>query len=348
MVGVDSVIPDPTQRKRLRPEDQKHLPVELTYATDLIRRREPAAMSYPQLVVILYILTLFQFIRRHATGARSDEHGHGILSRDPRYAGMVGAPKDLQKKYNVWKALRPRKNGPWCKPLNQGLVELGISWRAKHGVEAPATLYDHGIELVDAAFKVLLLANELRSNIRKVRSFNFRGSNGNDWRKILERAVDGIVYKATRSDYEVYWPNRALLALHGRFNPAKIWRDTTRDTLIYEWLIAIGDLARTRRMVLTCHMAQALFIADDIRSEPGQEHAISPEWDLFDQALEMIAGDKVRYTSLRRELILHCTQAMRGKCAIVLTLSKDGTVGFSAKGLSLQESIFADTLILSS
>lgn len=348
VVGVDSIIPEPTDRKRLRREDQKNLAVELTYAPHLIHRPEPAAMSYPQLVLILYILTLFQFIRRHATSVRSYELGHGILRRDPRYAAMVGAPKDLQKSYNVWKALRPGGSGPWCKPLHQGLVDLGIRWRAKHGVDAPPTLYDHGIELVETAFKVLVLANKLRSNVRKVHSFNFRGSNGDDWRAILERAVDGIVYKATRGDYEVYWPNRALLALHGRFNPAKIWRDTTRDTLLYEWLIAIGDLARTSRMVVTCHMAQALFIADDIRSEPGQENAISPEWDLFDQTFEMIAGDKVRYTSLRRDLILHCAQAMRGKCAIVLTLSKDGTAGFSAKELSLQESILADTLILHS
>lgn len=345
-VGVDSIISDPTDRKRLRPQDQQHLAVELTYATDLIRRPEPAAMSYAQLVLILYILTLFQFIRRHAPSALSYELGHGILRRDPRYADMVGAPRDLQKTYNVWKALRPGPNGPWCKPLHDGLVELGIKWRAEHGVDAPATLYDHGVELVEAAFKALLLANELRSNVRKVHAFNFRGSNGDDWRAILELAVDGIVYKATRGDYEVYWPNRALLALHGRFNPAKIWRDTTRDTLIYEWLIAIGDLARTGRMVVTCHMAQALFIADDIRLEPGQEHAISPEWDLFDQVLEMIAGDKARYTSLRRELILYCAQAMRGKCAIVLTIRTGRTVGFSHKELSLQESIIADTLIL--
>lgn len=348
VVGVDSIIPNRTDRKPLRRKDQEHLAVELTYAPDLIRRPEPAAMSYPQLVLILYILTLFQFIRRHATSARSYELGHGILSRDPRYAGMVGAPKDLQKTYNVWKALRPGGKGPWCKPLHQGLVELGIRWRAKHGVDAPTALYDHGVELAEAAFKALFLVNELRSNVRKVHAFNFLGSNGGDWRAILERAVDGIVYKATRGDYEVYWPIRALLALHGRFNPAKIWRDTTRDTLLYEWLIAIGDLARTGRMVVTCHMAQALFIADDIRSEPGQEHAISPEWDLFDQALEMIAGDKIRYNSLRRDLILYCAQAMRGKCAMVLTLSKDGTAGFTWKELSLQESILADTLILHS
>ena len=261
---------------------------------------------------------------------------------------LSSVEKDLQKAYNVWKALRPGEHGPWCKPLHQGLIDIGIKWRDKHGVVEPATFYDHGVELVETAFKALFLASELRSNVRKVHAFNFRGSNGDDWRAILELAVDGIAYKATRGDYEVCRPTRALLALHGRFNPAKIWRDTTRDTLLYEWLIAIGDLARTGRMVVTCHMAAHMFVADDIRSEPGQEHAISPEWDLFEQVLEMIAGDKARYTSLRRELILYCAQAMRGKCAIVLTIRTGRTAGFSHKELSLQESIIADTLILHS
>lgn len=208
---------------------------------------------------------------------------------------------------------------------------------------------DHGFELIEAAFKALWLSATLRGHLRQVHSINgARPPSHKDWRKILELVADGIAYQVTRAEYQVFWADRALLALDGRFNPVRIWRDTARDTFLYAWLIAIGDLNRHGRMVVTCHMAQELFIVDDIRSVPGQEHAVAPEWDLFDQALALAAGDPARLRALRRDLILHCVGAMRGKCAMVLTLPKAPATAFGCVKLSLQESIYAETLNLQS
>lgn len=349
VVAVDTIVPNGARQARMRRKDQENLPVELTVDPLLIKRPARAAMSYLQLVAVLAILALFAFLRRHAPDRRPDESGHGIVSRDPRYATMVGAPKNLQDKMKVWKLLRVGGKGPWSRPMHEGLVEIGIEWSVAHGVQRPKTMYDHGLDLIDAAFTAHHLANELRSIIRNVHTINGdKAPNQADWRAILDTAADGITAVATHDDYVIYWPLRALLALHFRLNAAKIFRDTTRDTFLYEWLIAIGDLSRTRRMVVTCHMAQALFIVDDIRSVPGQEHAVAPEWDLFEQALAMNAGDPVRLSVLRRDLVLRCADAMRCKRAMVLTLPKDGACGFECTYLSLQESIYADALNLHS
>ena len=99
-------------------------------------------------------------------------------------------------------------------------------------------------------------------------------------------------------------------------------------------------------MVVTCLMAQELFIVDDIRSVPGQEHAVAPEWDLFDAALALAVGDANRLGILRRDLILRCVDAMRGKCAVALTVPRDHIGRFGCKPLERQESIYAETLTL--
>lgn len=347
LIALDSIIPSWIKRPRMKREDQKHLDVDLTFDPALIRRRSRAAMSFPELVLILYLLTLFRFIKGQSPKERGNKVGHTIVSADPRYANMVGAPKDLAERLKSWNKLRPGSDGPWFKPVHIGLAQIGLDWRALQGVPAPATMADHGFELIEAAFKALCLSETLRGHLHKVHSINGdHAPNHEDWRKILELVADGIAYQATRAEYEVFWPERALMALYGRLNPAKIWRDTTRDTFLYAWLIAIGDLNRHGRMVVTCHMAQELFIVDDIRSVPGQEHAVAPEWDLFDQALALAAGDPARLRALRRDLILHCVSAMRGKCAMVLTLPKAPATAFGCVKLSLQESIYAETLNL--
>jgi hypothetical protein len=347
LVALDSIIPSPIKMPRMKRDDQKHLDVDLTFDRELIRRPARAAMSFPELVLILYLLMLFEFIKGQSPKERGNKVGHTIVSADPRYANMVGAPKDLTERLKSWNKLRPGSDGPWLKPVHIGLAQLVLDWRALHGVPVPATMRDHGFELVDAAFKALCLSETLRGHLHKVHSINGdHAPNHEDWRKILELVADGIAYQATRAEYQVFWPDRALLALYGRFNPAKIWRDTTRDTFLYAWLIAIGDLVRHQRMVVTCHMAQELFIVDDIRSVPGQEHAVAPEWDLFDQALALAAGDPVWLQALRRDLILRCVGAMRGKYAMVLTLPKTATSSFGFAQLSPKESIYAETLNL--
>lgn len=346
-VALDSIIPSPVEWPRLKRADQENLDVDLTFDPTLIRRRARAAMSFPELVLILYLLMLFQFIRRQSPDLKTNKAGHTIVSEDARYAKMVGAPKNIAETLKCWKKLRPGSGGPWLRPVHAGLAQIGLDWRTPHGVPAAETMRDHGFELIDAAFRALCLAETLRGHLHKVHSINGdKAPNSEEWRAILQLTADGIVYQATRSDFEVFWADRALLALHGRFNPAKIWRDTTRDTLLYEWLIAIGDLVRGKRMVVTCLMAQELFIVDDIRSVPGQEHAVAPEWDLFEAALALAAGDAKRLGILRRDLILRCVDAMRGKCAMVLTMPRDDIGSFGCELLERQESIYADTLTL--
>ncbi|MEZ2408834.1 hypothetical protein AB6806_18630 [Bosea sp. RCC_152_1] len=348
-VALDSIIPSPIDWPRMKRADQTHLDVDLTFDRELIRRPARAAMSFPELILILYLLTLFRLIGRQSPEEKRNKAGHTIVSADPRYDTMVGAPKDLAERLKSWNRLRPGSDGPWSKPVHAGLAQLGLDWRALHGVPAPATMADHGFELIEAAFKALCLSETLRGHLHKVHSINGdHAPNHEDWRDILELMADGIVYQATRAEYQVFRADRALLALHGRFNPARIWRDTARDTLLYAWLAAIGDLNRHGRMVVTCLMAQELFIVDDIRSVPGQEHAVAPEWDLFDQALALAAGDPVRSKALRRDLIRRCIAAMRGKCAVVLTLPREPATAFDFVELSPQESIYAETLNLQS
>lgn len=347
VAAFDTLIPSPMGRHRFKSEDQKNLDVELRWDVTLIRRKARAAMSYPQLVLIYFLLTLFRFIRSQSPNETSNRAGHTIVSDDPRFIEMVDAPKNLAEKLKGWNKLRPGANEVWSKPVHVGLAELGMKWRARHGVPAPESRRDHGFELIDAAFKAQELANTLRATLRKVHKINNKPAPDHiDWRAILQLMADGNAYKATRADHDVLKPTRALLALHGRFNPAKIWRDTTRDTLLYQWLIAIGDLVRGKRMVVTCLMAQELFIVDDIRSVSGQANAIAPEWDLFDEALALAAGDPDRLVVLRRDLILRCVEAMQGKCALVLTLPEAHTAPFNCQRLSPQESIYADTLTL--
>lgn len=348
-VALDSIIPSRIDWPRMKRADQTHLDVDLTFDRELIRRPARAAMSFPELVLILYLLTLFRFIRGQSPEEKRNKAGYTILSADPRYDTMVGAPKDLAERLKSWNRLRPGSDEPWSKPVHAGLAQLGVDWRGLHGVPVPASMADHGFELIEAAFKALWLSETLRGHLHKVHSINGDHAPGHeDWRDILELMADGIVYQATRAEYQVFWADRALLALHGRFNPVRIWRDTARDTLLYAWLIAIGDLVRHGRMVMTCHMAQELFIVDDIRSVPGQEHAVAPEWDLFDRALALAAGDAARSKALRRDLILRCVDAMRGKCAAVLTLPRAPATVFGYDPLGPEESIYAETLNLQS
>src|SRR6218665_3437093 len=106
---------------------------------------------------------------------------------------------------------------------------------------------------------------------------------------------------------------------------------------MYQWLRAIGDLNRTGRMIVTCPMAQELFVVADLRSTP-QRHEFKPDWILFDKALALSVTRKTHALTVLPELVGLCEDAMRGSYAQIVSLSHGDDRCFESKPLSLSAS----------
>ena len=124
---------------------------------------------------------------------------------------------------------------------------------------SPENLNDFLFDLIKAGFKTLELAKRQTSNLRKLNGINSSTKDRPakaEWRPIINTSVNGISDRKIGALYEVDEFVRLMLAVLGRVNAAKIWRDEGERTMEYQWLVAIGDLVRTHKMIVTCLMAQ--------------------------------------------------------------------------------------------
>ncbi|WP_067254320.1 MULTISPECIES: hypothetical protein [Hyphomicrobiales] len=306
----------------LHEKDQDDLDVLFRAKPDRFSKRGPAKSLY-EVLTILYIKRIIAGILKF------DGHAGKAVLVAAGVKRWPGGPPNLES----WLKDRSHIEAGACPffaaPIDDRLLEVGKQWQ---GAMAQKPI-DHCTELARVAFKVHEIVKIQRGNLRRVLEVNTPNAREScHWPIFFQTAVEGKLTEAHTNEYAVDAHQRALLALHGRINPAKIWRDDARNTLLYQWIIALGDLVRTGRMVVTCLMAQELFQVEDIRSVASNPE-IAPAWGLFDQILAMATTGKVGSLPPISELNLLCRDAMRDRCAQIISPSDKPGKHFTSRQL---------------
>lgn len=324
---------------------------ELEKAIDILPRKVPgdfsstgaAGFSLQELTLILFINLLLKFIGDLVGNGKA---GRTIIAGLKNYRRWPGAQRDLIERMRTWRKFKADKCRHFSKPIPEDLFDLGVNWTTGRERPCPKRRIGHAIRLARETFKAHYLAQLIKKNLRELSAINTPNARPNTtWQDILARAADGTGNAINSRSYSVDVRYRMLLALHGRLNPAKIWRETARDTLMYQWLIAIGDLNRTGQMIVTCLMAQELVQADYRRSvRPSR--GFGPDWTLFDRALALAVTGKTHTSTVHPELLDLCWKAMQGSYAQIVSLSDGVDCCFESKQLSPEASKLVELPIM--
>ncbi len=306
----------------LNNDDQDDFDVVFRANPERFSDRGPAKSLY-EIITILYIKRIIAGVRKF-----DGNRGKAVLEEEG-VERWPGGPTNLEGWLKDRSHIKAEACHFFAAPIDDRLLEVGKQWQ---GTMAQKPI-DHCTELARVAFKVHELVKLQRGNLRRVLEVNTPNARETCyWPIFFQTAVEGKITAAHTNEYAVDAHQRALLALHGRINPAKIWRDDARNTLLYQWIIALGDLVRTGRMIVTCLMAQELFQVEDIRSVASNPE-IAPAWGLFDQILAVATTGKVGALPPISELNLLCRDAMRDRCAQIISPSDKPGKHFTSRQL---------------
>lgn len=321
VVCVDTIEGDRALRASFGEGDQKDL--DISIRIDPVGREKggEAARSLYELILTLFLKSLFRRVRK-MSDHKANKSGHTIVAERPDYCDWKGTPPDLANWMKTRKLLVTGSGEFFSAPNDDRMFRMAAGWRLETDCVSEKNLDTHLFDLIQVAFRALWLAERQTSNLRDLRKINeTRDLPKAHRRRVLDTAADGLDSANMAAAYEISEKDLLQLALLGRLNPAKIRRDTAHHTLAYQWLVAIGDLVRTGRMIVTSLMAQELFIVDDIRATPSQA-AFHAAWPLFDRALALAVADHPARALAYRDLVLLCRDAMRGSYAQIVSLSK--------------------------
>lgn len=303
----------------------------------------PAGFSLQELTLILFLNMLLKFIGALVGNGKA---GRTIIAGLKNYRRWPSAPRDLNERMRTWRKFKADNCRYFSRPFPEDLFDLGVKWTTRQERPCHKRRIGHAIRLARETFKAHRLAYLIKKNLRELSAINTPDARGKTtWQAILAKAADGTGNAINSRIYSVDVRYRMLLALHGRLNPAKIWRETARDTLMYQWLIAIGDLNRTGQMIVTCLMAQELIQADYWRSV-RQGRGLGPDWTLFDRALALAVTGEICESTAHLELLDLCWEAMQGSYAQIVSLSDGVDYSFESKPLSLEVSKLVELPIL--
>ncbi len=319
-INVRSIFPG--DEVTLDAADQKKLDVVFRANPERFSDRGPAKSLY-EIITILYIKRIIAGILKF------DGHAGRAVLVEAGVESWPGGPTNLESWLKDRSHIKANACHFFAAPIDERLLEVGKQWQGAISQNP----IDHCVELARGAFKVHELVKIQRGNLRRVLEVNTPNARESCyWPIFFQAAVEGKLTAAHTNEYAVDAHQRALLALHGRINPAKIWRDDARNTLLYQWIIALGDLVRTGRMIVTCLMAQELFQVEDIRSVASNPQ-IAPAWVLFDKILAVATTGKVGALPPISELNLLCRGAMRDRCAQIISPSDKPGKHFTSRQL---------------
>lgn len=223
------------------------------------------------------------------------------------------------------------------------MFERCVALRYGVAEPTPAQLDSYLFTLIQAAFKALDLARRQTSNLRNLHRANYTSKPRPLPRRIINQAVDGVPNPGIGESHQVNEIDRFMLAALGRVNPAKIRRDKAHQTLMYQWLIAIGDLVRTGKMIVTCLMAQEFVLVD---RERKAGRSIDAGWMVFDAVLAVAVEGRASQNKAYRELLLLCQSAMRGSHGMIVSRTAWGQAALVSEPLSSSASTAAERPIL--
>lgn len=315
-------------------------------AFDIIIEHRPLGtgrwgMSLNELAVCMFIRHLFSRVKAMAVDNTTNKAGHTITQEKIGTNGP-GMPMDLQDWLDRHSSLRQCRNNFWTASIPDALFRACTALRYGVAEPSPKNLSDFLFDLIRAAFKTLELAKRQASNLHELNGINSSAKDRPpkaDWGLIINTSVDGISDRKVGELYEVDELVRLMLAVLGRVNAAKIWRDEGERTLEYQWLVAIGDLVRTRKMIVTCLMAQE-FVHVEI--DRGAGRARDAGWQVFDAALAIACKDRCSLPEARRELGLICEEAMVNSCGMIVSYSRNGRSSLVGEPLDLAASTAAE------
>lgn len=326
-----------------------------------IFKKGNAGKSIHQIVLIRFLLTLFNTIetlhsRIKAAGLIAQQKssaynniynrrvGHMIVNDDPRYKNAIGSFPNLQEKMKDWRDIAELTAGVYASGLHEGLFEIGLRRCHGPGDHGLTLRENHAYSLLQATLKALRRAHNQTGNLRNHRQHNNGKPPKSNLRADLDQAVDGEPSVRNPEAWDVDRIFRLLLALHARLNPAKIWRDETHLTLMYQWLVVLGDLNRNGSMIVTCHMAQEFFFVHRFRSS-GDNPDFNADWSFFDEALSLAVASHPARANVDAELVKLCATAMRTARATRVKLRSDSSACFEPTVLSPETSKLAEAAI---
>lgn len=281
---------------------------------------------------------------RTNNGAKNPRVGHTIVAQDPRYLNAIGSFANLDQMMKKWSDIATLSHGVFAHGVHEGLFGIGLRLCRGSGAVSLVEQEEHAYELLQATLKALRPAHNQTGKSRDLRQHNNGKGSYSDLRSDLDHAVNGEPSKTQAERWHVDRVFRLLLALHARLNPAKIWRDETQLTLMYQWLIALGDLTRHGSMIVTCHMAQEFFHVQRLRSG-GDNPALDAEWTMFDEAVEVAVSGHPASTHVVREIVDFCAKGMQLGRAQRVTINTDGPAFLNPKPLSKETSRLAEAAI---
>lgn len=257
-----------------------------------------------------------------------------------------GSPTSFQNWIDVRGDLRSCSNKFWNASIPEELFRRCVALRYGVAMPTPGQLDAYLFKLIQAAFKALELASRQTSALRKLNAINDSLQDQpaySEWRHIINQVVDGISDPQMGEAYQVNEVDRFMLAVLGRVNSAKIWRDKAHQTLMYQWLVAIGDLARTGQMVVSCLMAQE-FVLVEIERHAGRD--FDAGWMVFHAVLGTAVEGRCSEAKAHRALLLLCQKAMAGSSGMIVSRTTWGREPLVGAPLDEAASIAADTPIL--
>lgn len=344
----------------LSPGFQRVLDRDIKIGRDIFKEGN-AGYSVYEIVLIRFLLRLFDtiealhkqmmaagLIKRPSSSPKGGtvvpRVGHTIVAQDPRYINALGSFANLPQKMKDWADIATLSDGVYAHGVHEGLFGIGLRLCRSAGAGSLVEREEHAYELLQATLKALRRAHLQTGNSRDLRQYNNGKGLKRDLRSDLDLAATGEPSVTLPDPWDIDRTLRVLLALHARLNLAKIWRDETHLTLMYQWLIALGDLNRHGSMIVTCHMAQELFLVQRFRSA-GDIPALDAEWAMFDEALALAVSAHSARANVVREIVDLCAKGMTKGRAQRVTIETDGPDCLDPKPLSLETSKLAEAAI---
>lgn len=344
----------------LRPGFQRVLDRDIKIGRDIFKEGD-AEHSVYEIVLIRFLLRLFDtiealhkqmmaagLIKRPSSSPKGDtvvpRVGHTIVAQDARYINALGSLPNLPQKVKDWADIATLSDGVYRHGVHEGLFGIGLRLCRGAGAGSLVEREEHAYELLQATLKALRRARLQTGNLRDLRQYNNGKGLKRDLRSDLDLAATGEPSVTLPDPWDIDRTLRVLLALHARLNPAKIWRDETHLTLMYQWLIALGDLNRHGSMIVTCHMAQEFFLVQRFRSG-GDNPALDADWAMFDEALALAVSGRNARADVAREIVNLCAKGMTAGKAQRVMIKTDGPGCLDPKPLSLETSKLAEAAI---
>lgn len=325
---------------RLSAGDQEGLDILIEYVS---REAGAAGISLHEFALTLLLYRLFQHVKETVPTNDRRRAGHGLVKDKRDKDHWPGSPNSFQNWVETRKNLCECKNEFWSGAIPNDLFERCVALRYGVAEPTPDQLQSYLFQIIQAAFKMLDLAGRQTSNLRDLHRANHTSKPRPIPRRVVNQAVDGVSNPSIGASHQVNEVDRFMLAVLGRVNAARVWRDKAHQTLMFQWLVAIGDFSRTGKMIVTCLMAQELILVD---RERRMNRSIDAGWIVFDAILALVVKERCGWNKVHRELVSLCEDAMRGSHGMIVSRAKWGSTVLVATPMNEATSRAAETPIL--